>query len=38
MANQDKNKKYQPTNEPRPDKPKGTFGNEGEAEGEILNK
>lgn len=32
------NKKYQPTETPRPDKPEGTFGNPGEAETKILNK
>lgn len=33
-----KGKKYQPPNEPRPEMPKGTFGNTGEAETKILNK
>ncbi len=33
-----KSKKYQPTTEPRPEAPKGTFGNPGEAETKILNK
>ena len=31
-------KKYQPTPKPRPEKPKGTFGNTGEAETKIINK
>ena len=31
-------KKYQPTPEPRPEMPQGTFGNTGEAETKILNK
>lgn len=31
-------KKYQPVVEPRPEMPKGTFGNPGKAETKILNK
>ena len=30
--------KYQPTAEPRPEMPTGTFGNTGKAETKILNK
>lgn len=31
-------KKYQPTNKPRPEAPKGLFGNPGKAETKIINK
>ena len=33
-----KKQKYQPTTEPRPEMPTGTFGNTGKAETKILNK
>lgn len=33
-----KKNKYQPDSKPRPDLPKGTFGNTGEAETKVLNK